>query len=82
MSYELDDILKMQGEIESFDSLSLSLSLSHLEMRCAAFSCYCGSMPSRFFFFQFLRCSHSKYHKRKDPNLATSQRGVRTVDIF
>jgi len=28
MSYELDDILKMQGEIESFDSLSLSLSLS------------------------------------------------------
>jgi hypothetical protein len=31
MTYELDDILKIQGEIESFGifSLSLSLSLSH-----------------------------------------------------
>jgi len=33
-------------------SLSLSLSLI-LEMRCAAFNCYCGSMPSRFFSFNF-----------------------------
>jgi hypothetical protein len=28
MTYELDDILKMQGEIESFGIFSLSLSLS------------------------------------------------------